>query len=113
MKLKHPLLLKTLYLGHLGADGALEKFAEQRAGCVAYLEELHEIEREFFKEGGYQDEHRMFAHFTLRYGIGWMEESIRWCDWATAEIENHLALFAGVLTPAAEAPSTGRKLARP
>ena len=94
LKLKHAPLLKTLYLGHLGADAALEKFAEQRAGCVAYLEELREIERGFFKEGGYRDEHRMFAYFTLRYGIGWMEESIRWCDWAMAEIESHRELFS-------------------
>ena len=94
LKLKHAPLLKTLYLGHLGADGALEKFTEQRAGCVAYLEELREIEREFFNDGGYRDEHRMFAYFTLRYGIGWMEESIRWCDWAMAEIENHRGLFS-------------------
>ena len=100
LKLKHAPLLKTLYLGHLGAEGALEKFAEQRAACVAYLEELRGIEREFFNEGGYQDEHRMFAYFTLRYGIGWMEESIRWCDWATTEIENHRALFS---TPSSDA----------
>ena len=111
LKLKHAPLLKTLYLGHLGADGALKKFAEQRAACVAYLEELRGIEREFFHQGGYHDEHRMFSYFTLRYGIGWMEESIRWCDWAMAEIENNRALFSA---PAAS-PGVGgdrRKTAR-
>ena len=48
LKLKLPLLLKTLYLGHLGADGALEKFAEQRAACVTYLEELGGLDRDLF-----------------------------------------------------------------
>jgi DNA-binding PadR family transcriptional regulator len=111
LKLKHAPLLKTLYLGHLGAEGALEKFAEQRAACVAYLEELRGIEREFFNQGGYSDEHRMFAYFTLRYGIGWMEESIRWCDWAIGEIGNHRGLFS---TPSTPATSTAdhRKAAR-
>jgi len=110
MKLKHAPLLKTLYLGHLGADGALEKFAEQRAASVAYLEELRDIEREFFKQGGYVDEHRMFSYFTLRYGIGWMEENIRWCDWAMGEIENHRELFS---TPSPSASGgDSRKAAR-
>jgi DNA-binding PadR family transcriptional regulator len=94
LKLKHAPLLKTLYLGHLGADRALAKFAEQRGGCVAYLEELRGIEREFFAQGGYGSRHRMFSYFTLRYGIGFMEESIRWCDWAMEEIERNRSLFS-------------------
>ncbi|MGO9607400.1 MAG: PadR family transcriptional regulator [Candidatus Binataceae bacterium] len=93
LKLKHAPLLKTRYLGHLGPDGAIAKFAEQRAACVAYLEELRGIERDFFGKGGYATEHVMFSYFTLCNGIGWMEESIRWCDWAIAEIERNRALF--------------------
>ncbi|HKF27900.1 MAG TPA: PadR family transcriptional regulator [Candidatus Binataceae bacterium] len=94
LKLKHAPLLKTLYLGHLGAARALAKFAEQRAGCLAYLEELRGIERDFFAQGGYGSEHRMFSYFTLRYGIGFMEESVRWCDWAMEEIERNRSLFS-------------------
>ncbi|MBV8139524.1 MAG: PadR family transcriptional regulator [Deltaproteobacteria bacterium] len=94
LKLKHAPLLKTLYLGHLGADRALAKFAEQRAGWLAYLEELRGIERDFFARGGYGSEHRMFSYFTLRYGIGFMEESLRWCDWAMEEIERNRNLFS-------------------
>jgi len=112
MKLKHAPLLKTLYLGHLGADGALRKFSEQRADCAAYLEELRAIERDFFAEGGYRNEHRMFSYFTLRYGISWMEESVRWCDWAMAEIERHRDLFSGGSGPAGAAAPDQRKLAR-
>jgi PadR family transcriptional regulator AphA len=93
LKLKHPPLLKTLHLGHLGAERALEKFAEQRAACLAYLKELCGIERDFFAKGGCTSEHMMFSYFTLRYGIGWMEESVRWCDWAMVEIDRHRALF--------------------
>jgi len=104
LKLKHAPLLKTLYLGHLGAEGALEKFAEQRAGCAAYLDELRGIEREFFARGGYRNEHMMFSHFTLRYGIGFMEQSLRWCDWAVSEIERNRGVFA---------PGSGREKPEP
>jgi PadR family transcriptional regulator, regulatory protein AphA len=93
LKLKHAPLLKTLYLGHLCAGRALAKFAEQRADCLAYLEELRGVERDFFAPGGYGSEHRMFSYFTLRYGIGFMEESVRWCDWAMEEIERNRNLF--------------------
>ncbi len=111
LKLKHAPLLKTLYLGHLSADRALEKFAEQRAACVAYLEELRGIERDFFAQGSYTDRHMMFSYFTLRYGIGWMEESVRWCDWAIAEIGKHRDLFSAD-APAAMIPIDRKKIAR-
>ena len=110
LKLKHAPLLKTLYLGHLDADRALEKFAEQRAGCVAYLEELRGIERDFFAQGGYTDKHMMFSYFTLRYGMGWMEESVRWCDWAIAEIEKNRDLFS-INKADAEKVAIGRRQA--
>jgi hypothetical protein len=35
----------------------------------------------------------MFSMFTLRRGIDWMEENIRWCDWAVNEIDRNRALF--------------------
>ncbi len=109
LKLKHPPLLKTLHLGHLGPDRAIEKFAEQRAACVEYLEELRGIEHDFFEQGRYANEHMMFAYFTLRYGTAWMEESIRWCDWAIAEIERHRKLFPGERSPK---PRQYRKLSQ-
>jgi PadR family transcriptional regulator AphA len=109
LKLKHAPLLKTLYLGHLGAGRALAKFAEQRADCLAYLEELRGIERDFFAPGGYGSEHRMFSYFTLRYGIGFMEESVRWCDWAMEEIERNRSLFSVDLE---QAKPEQRKFAR-
>ena len=109
LKLKHAPLLKTLYLGHLDADRALAKFAEQRAGCLAYLEELHGIQRDFFARGDYGSEHRMFSYFTLRYGIGFMEQTVRWCDWAMAEIERNRSLFSLDADPASHEQ---RKFAR-
>jgi DNA-binding PadR family transcriptional regulator len=109
LKLKHAPLLKTLYLGHLGADRALAKFAEQRADCLAYLEELRGIERDFFAQDRYRSEHEMFSYFTLRYGIGFMEESVRWCDWAMKELERNRGLFSAESSRAKPEP---RKLAR-
>jgi PadR family transcriptional regulator AphA len=93
LKLKHPPLLRTLHLGHLGSDGAIEKLAEQRTACLAYLKELREIENNVFGGENYRNEHVMFSYFTLRYGIAWMEASVRWCEWAMEEVRRHRGLF--------------------
>ena len=31
--------------------------------------------------------------FTLKRGIDWMGENIRWCEWAIGEVERNRALF--------------------
>ena len=46
----------------------------------------------------------MFSMFTLRRGIDWMEENMRWCDWAVAEIERNRALFPTVSMKAGMKP---------
>jgi len=94
MKLKFAPLLRTRFLGHLGCDEARAQLEEQRTGCIEYLEELRRIEREYFAGSQYASRHMMFSHFTLRYGIAWMEESIRWCEWATGVVNRNSALFA-------------------
>ncbi|GEM_PF-967644 len=111
LKLKHPPLLRTLHLGHLGPDRAIEKFAEQRAACAAYLEELRGIERDHFGQGACTTQHMMFSYFTVRYGIMWMEQSVRWCDWAIAEIRAHRDLFSAA-SSSAKPCGTGRRGAR-
>jgi PadR family transcriptional regulator AphA len=93
LRIKHSQLMRTRFLGHLGPDGARTKIGEQRAGWARRLEELRSIERMFFKSGHYPDVNDMFGYFTLRYGIQWMEESIRWCDWAIGEVERNRGLF--------------------
>jgi DNA-binding PadR family transcriptional regulator len=94
MKLKYPPLLRTRFLGHLGADAARAQLEEHKRQTQVYLDELREIERGFFAHfERYPDEHHMFSYFTLKYGIGWMEQNLRWCDWALAELERNLALF--------------------
>ncbi len=35
----------------------------------------------------------MFSMFTLKRGIDWMGENIRWCEWAIGEVERNRALF--------------------
>ncbi len=87
MKLKNPLLLRTRFLGHVGAAAARAQIHEQRRGAERYLDELRGIERAYFPEPrAYPDVNAMFSYFTLRYGIAWMEQTIIWCDWALAEI---------------------------
>ncbi|HEY6420059.1 MAG TPA: PadR family transcriptional regulator [Candidatus Binataceae bacterium] len=95
LKLKFPALLRCRFLGHLGADGAREKIREQREAWEKHLATYRAIEQEHFAEPRrYPNVNAMFSYFTLRGGIDWMEENIRWCDWAVAEIDRNRRLFA-------------------
>ena len=64
LKMKNPPLLRSRFLGHLGADGARAKFAEVRDAMTAYLEELRGYDRLFAGEGraipGRQPDVRLF-----------------------------------------------------
>jgi DNA-binding PadR family transcriptional regulator len=94
-KMKNPPLLRSRFLGHLGADGAREKFAEMRAAMAAYLEELRGYDRAIAERGGaYHDVNQMFVYFTLRRGIEFARSEVEFCDWAMAEIERRRELFA-------------------
>src|SRR5580704_521567 len=65
-KIKNAPLLKSRFLGHLGAEGAREKFAEMRAAMTSYFEQLRGYDRMFKEKGGpYQDVNQMFVYFTL------------------------------------------------
>jgi DNA-binding PadR family transcriptional regulator len=93
-KMKNPPLLKSRFLGHLGADGARANFAETRRAMTAYLEELRGYDRAFAERGRpYGDVHLMFVYFTLRRGIEFAKSEIEFCDWAMAEIDRHRDLF--------------------
>ena len=94
INLKHPPLLRCRFLGHLGADGALAVLKEEQRSWAIHLKRYREIEKNCFADGkGYRDVNMMFSMFTLRRGIEWMEENIRWCDWTIGEIERNRALF--------------------
>ena len=97
VRLKHPPLLRCRFLGHLGADGARAILEEERLSWVLMLKTYRNIEREHFADGmAYREVNTMFTWFTLKRGIDWMEENIRWCDWALEEIERNRALFPAV-----------------
>ena len=97
LQLKHPPLLRCRFLGHLGADGAREILSEERLSWVLHLKRYREIEREYFAgDKAHREVNAMFTWFTLKRGIDWMEENIRWCDWALEEIERNRALFPAV-----------------
>ncbi|MGH7924159.1 MAG: PadR family transcriptional regulator [Candidatus Binatus sp.] len=94
INLKHPPLLRCRFLGHLGPDGAIAVLKEERQEWTIHLKRYRTIEGDYFADGkGYRDVNAMFSMFTLRRGIDWMEENIRWCDWAMNEIERNRALF--------------------
>ncbi len=110
LKLKHAPLLRCRFLGHLGADGAREKLVEEREAWREYLNVYRDIERMVFSYSTeYPDVNMMFSYFTLRRGIEWMEENIRWCDWAIGEVEKHRALFAKKTDAAAPFDATAAK----
>jgi DNA-binding PadR family transcriptional regulator len=105
VSLKHPPLLKCRFLGHLGADGATEAIREERAGWTRRLEEYEELERVYFSgDGARRELNAMFSWFTLKRGIDWMKENIRWCDWVMEEIERNRALFPAIDTRAGLKP---------
>jgi DNA-binding PadR family transcriptional regulator len=94
INLKHPPLLRCRFLGNLGADGALAVLEEERRSWAIHLRRYRGLERNYFADGnGYSDVNKMFSMFTLRRGIDWMQENIRWCEWAIGEIERNRALF--------------------
>ncbi|HYB92259.1 MAG TPA: PadR family transcriptional regulator [Candidatus Binataceae bacterium] len=93
MKLKVPPLLRTRFLGQLGAGAARIAMQEQRAAWTNYLHEFRELEQTYLSSGRYPDVNAMFACFTVRFAIAWMEASIAWCDRVIAEIESNRAIF--------------------
>ena len=94
LNLKHPPLLRCRFLGNLGADGAIASLEEERRSWGIYLQRYRDIEKEYFAGGkSHRNVNAMFSWFTLKYGIDWMEENMRWCDWAIGEIDRNRALF--------------------
>lgn len=94
INLKHPPLLRCRFLGNLGADGAIAVLKEEQRSWAIHLKRYREIEKTYFADGkGYRDVNAMFSMFTLKRGIDWMGENIRWCEWAIAEVERNRALF--------------------
>ena len=94
INLKHPPLLRCRFLGHLGADGAIDVLKEERRSWAIHLKRYREIEKEYFADGkAYRDVNAMFSMFTLKRGIDWMQENIKWCEWAIGEIDRNRELF--------------------
>ena len=94
INLKHPPLLRCRFLGHLGADGAIAVLKEERRSWAIHLKRYRELEKNYFADGkDYRDVNAMFSMFTLRRGIDWMGENIRWCEWAIGEVDRNRALF--------------------
>ena len=93
-KMKNSPLLRSRFLGHLGADGARDKFLETRAATHEYLELLQGYDRDIATKGGaYSDVNMMFVYFTLKRGIDFARSEMEFCDWAVAEIDRHRSLF--------------------
>jgi len=113
LKMKNPPLLRSRFLGHLGADGAREKFTEVRAAMTTYLEELRGYERAIAEKGGpYRGVNPMFVYFTLRRGIDFIKSEVEFCDWAIAEIDRHRELFDDGSQSASASGAEGARVSR-
>jgi DNA-binding PadR family transcriptional regulator len=107
-KIKHAPLLRTRFLGHLGAQKAGEKLLEDRELCAKVLETYRGFERKFSRSGRYHDVNTMFTYFTLRYGIMFTTLTIEFCNWAIEEITRNPELFrVSVKTPDQARPQGG------
>lgn len=110
--MKHSQLMRTRFLGHLSADRARAKIEEQRAGWQSNLAVFRSIEHEHFSGRDYRGVNDMFTYFTLRYGIDWMEQNIRWCDWAISELERNRGLFRASATAGTGAVASVKRRSR-
>ncbi|GIW42200.1 MAG: PadR family transcriptional regulator [Candidatus Binatia bacterium] len=89
LQMKHEGLLKCRFYFHLPLSEAMRRLEEERSGYEALLERYRRYESEYFSsvfEKG--DPDVLFAYFTLRRGILFLEESIRWCDWVREELRS-------------------------
>jgi hypothetical protein len=58
------------------------------------LKRYREIEKDYFANAkAYRDVNAMFSMFTLKRGIDWMQDNIKWCEWAIGEIDRNRELF--------------------
>jgi DNA-binding PadR family transcriptional regulator len=90
LQMKHEGLLRTRFASHLPVDEALGLIADERQQAELLLDGYREIERN--ERGGgreYRSADEMYAFLTLQRGIMFLEESLRWCGWAQAEIERY------------------------
>ena len=89
LQMKHEGLLKARFLAHLPSDEAVALLEGERRQSECLLESYRAIERKEHRRGARNgsDADAMYAYLTLRRGIMFLEESIRWCDWARTEAE--------------------------
>lgn len=97
LQMKHEGLLRTRFASHLPPEEALALIAEEREQADVLLESYRKIERK--EHGGeYGSADDLYAYLTLQRGILFLEETIRWCGWAQAEIDRYFRQARGKRT---------------
>ena len=88
LQMKHEALLKCRFYANLRPSEAISRMADERAQYEQLLSQYLTLEKQFFgTQKDYTDADAMFAYFTLKRGIMFLEESMRWCDWAASEVQ--------------------------
>ncbi len=90
LQMKHEALLRCRFYAHLPAAEAVQRIRAERSQYEELLEQYRAMELENFgRSKDYPSADAMFGYFTLQRGIMFLEESVRWCDWAQSEVERY------------------------
>jgi len=111
IELKHPPLLRCRFSA-TSAPTARARSSRKSGAMGNDLRVYRELERDYFPQSAALKCKCEFRWFTLKRGIMWMEENIRWCDFAIDEIERNRKLFPA-FTPRARLPPAQSSRATP
>jgi len=80
-------LLKVRFFQNLSEEHTIELLRDRRRAHQATLDGYRKLEATYFPVGPATPVRRgLFAYFTLRRGIMFEEESIRWCRWSISQL---------------------------
>lgn len=94
IQLKNESLLKTRFFSLLPRAEAVALMKKERAAHTALLERYRDLEKTYFSGGvaGCPNDDVMYAYFTLKRGIMFLEDSIAWCDWCLTAMRKREAI---------------------
>jgi len=86
-------LLKVRFFDNLPPQDAITLLRARRRSHQATLDNYRKLEVTYFPEGPdtkMSGHGNLYAHFTLRRGILYEQDSIRWCRWAITQLRKRV-----------------------
>lgn len=94
LRVRDEFLVKVFLITRIPPERALERLAEHRTQHEARLAAYRAIESRLREAGCVSDdgvaEAALGRYMALRRGLGYEEESLKWCDWAMRLLERRL-----------------------